>query len=227
MADKLQLEPYTELLRGNFLKYTRKAFQLIPKIASPVILDVGCGSGIQTLELASLTNGKIISIDINDTELAKLRERVVANKLTGRIEVINCSFLKMKFPKESFDIIWGEGIGGFISFEKSLKEWYRFIKPKGVLVLHEDSKKLSKHLKIGIDHNYEILGHFMLPDDAWWKEYYEPLEKQIKDLVSKYEKEPNKIKTLNKYQDEVNSFKKNPQTSGFIILQKKKRIHRG
>ena len=47
---------YSEIDRDRFreplLKYTRKAFQLLPKLDKPRILDVGCGSGVPTIELA-------------------------------------------------------------------------------------------------------------------------------------------------------------------------------
>jgi 2-polyprenyl-3-methyl-5-hydroxy-6-metoxy-1,4-benzoquinol methylase len=35
-------------LRTNLNEYTRKAFQLIPRMEKPRILDVGCGSGVPT-----------------------------------------------------------------------------------------------------------------------------------------------------------------------------------
>ena len=44
-------------IRKRFLKYTRKAFRMLPQIDKPRILDIGCGSGIPTLELARLGQG--------------------------------------------------------------------------------------------------------------------------------------------------------------------------
>ena len=49
-------------LRENLVKYTRKAFELLPKYDNPRILDVGCGAGIPTMELAKLTGGHITGI---------------------------------------------------------------------------------------------------------------------------------------------------------------------
>ena len=40
-------------------RYTRKAFRLLPKLAKPRILDIGCGTGIPALELARLREGEI------------------------------------------------------------------------------------------------------------------------------------------------------------------------
>ena len=60
-------ESYTEELKVNFLKYSREVFPFLPKMEKPRILDLGCGSGSYTIELASLTNGDIIAIDIDHT----------------------------------------------------------------------------------------------------------------------------------------------------------------
>jgi len=142
MNNELSGEIDRDTLRKNFLQYTRKAFHLIPKIDHPHILDIGCGSGIQTIDLAMQCNGNFVAIDINEQELTRMRSRVNVKKLTHRIQVLNCSFWDMDFPNETFDIIWAEGIGGFIDIESSLSEWYRFIKLKGYLVLHDDVRKV-------------------------------------------------------------------------------------
>ena len=43
-------------------KYTRKAFTYLKNLSSePFILDIGCGYGVQTLELARISKGKIIA----------------------------------------------------------------------------------------------------------------------------------------------------------------------
>jgi ubiquinone/menaquinone biosynthesis C-methylase UbiE len=45
-------------------KSTQKAFSYLKNLPSePFILDIGCGYGIQTLELARISKGKIIALD--------------------------------------------------------------------------------------------------------------------------------------------------------------------
>jgi ribosomal protein L11 methylase PrmA len=48
--------------RRRLFKYTRKAFQLLPELDKPCILDVGCGSGVPTIELAKLSNGEVVGL---------------------------------------------------------------------------------------------------------------------------------------------------------------------
>jgi len=40
--------------RERLNKYTRRAFQMLPKVENPHILDIGCGSGVPTIELACM-----------------------------------------------------------------------------------------------------------------------------------------------------------------------------
>lgn len=220
-SEELNLEIYQESLRRNFLKYTKKAFEKIPVIDQPLILDIGCGSGVVTIDLALQSKGKIIAIDIDEVALKKLRKKIEEKKLNDQITVKRCSFKEMEFPDETFDIIWAEGVGGYISIDQSMNKWKRFLKPKGFLVLHDDAKKISSSVKSFSNSNFKLKNHFMLPDDVWWTDYYHPLEKQIKILTENYKINPTILKSLKKHQKEVDTFKKHPQRSGFVILQKK------
>jgi len=58
-----------DLLREGLSKYTRQAFNMLPELDKPRVLDVGCGSGVPTMELARLSNGQIIGLDINQCSL--------------------------------------------------------------------------------------------------------------------------------------------------------------
>lgn len=55
-------------------KYTRKAYNMLLRINEPKILDIGCGPGEQTIELAKISKGKIIGIDIHQPYLDELEK---------------------------------------------------------------------------------------------------------------------------------------------------------
>jgi len=62
--------------RVNLLKYTRRAFETLPNMHNPQILDIGCGTGIPTLALAEMSDGQIVAVDIDQRALDVLNEKV-------------------------------------------------------------------------------------------------------------------------------------------------------
>ena len=208
--------------RENLNRYTRRAFQMLPKTEKPRILDVGCGSGVPTIELAKLSDGKIIGIDINQSLLDNLDRKIQKEGFSGRVKTVKCSLSETNFLDESFDIIWAEGSIRFIGFEKSLKECRRLLKQKSFLVVHDKIETVAnKSIKMS-SYGYKIVNHFQLPEDTWWTEYYRPLEKRIKELYIKYENNSEALKILKEYQNEINMVKRNPKEhrSAFYIMKK-------
>ncbi len=109
-------------IRENLNKYTRRAFKLLPKCKNPHILDIGCGSGVPTIELATISDGHVTGIDIDVTSLNLLQRKIKEIGLNNQVSVIKNSILTMDFPEESFDIIWAEGSIFVIGFENSIKK---------------------------------------------------------------------------------------------------------
>jgi len=222
MSKEIENEINADQLRITFLKYTKKAFEMLPKINNPRILDIGCGSGIPTLELARLSNGEIIGIDIDQSALDELKEKVRKLGLSSRVKTINCSLFELDFESESFDIIWAEGALAPIGFERALKEWRRLLKIKGFIVAHDDLQNKERKLRIIPKYGYVLINHFHLPDDAWWTEYYDPLEKRINEVRNKHKDDPKVPEVVKSYQNEIDAYKKNPKAfrSIFYIMQK-------
>jgi len=209
-------------IRENLNKYTRKAFTLLPKYNNPHILDIGCGTGVPTIELAKISNGQIIGIDINETSLNLLKRKIKELKLSNQVKVIKGSILNMDFPKESFDIIWAEGSVFVIGFENSIKRWYRFLKPDGFLVIHDENNDKNKKLGLIKKHGYSLVGQFEITDKLWLLEYYKPLELLIQKFRHKYPNDSELNNELNKDQIEIDKCKTNSIvfSSFFVIMQK-------
>ena len=223
-GDGSLIESYKEHLRQGLSKYTRKAYEMLPELDKPRILDIGCGSGASTIELARLCNGHIMGLDIDQPLLDKLRRKAEEGGFSNRVKPLKCSMLEMDFADESFDILWSEGSIFVIGFEKGLKEWRRFLKPNGFLVVHDESKNTERKLKHIPDCGYNLLGYFSLPEDAWWIEYYGPLERRIQELRTEYVHDIESLKVLDKEQNEIDMFKKYRESYGsvFFIMQKLK-----
>jgi len=225
-------------------KYTRKAFRMLPKLDKPLILDIGCGSGAPTLELARLSQGEVTGIDINQDYLDRLSRKAREAGLSHEVEAVNRSMFAMDFANESFDIIWSEGSIFIIGFARGLKEWRRFLKPGGFLAVHEvvwlqpdppqaiysywkniypGITTVDQNLKLIQDCGYENLGHFTLPEDAWWTEYYQPLQARVRKLRTKYIHEHEAQLVLDKEQQEIDLFRKYGKwwyRSAFFLMKK-------
>jgi ubiquinone/menaquinone biosynthesis C-methylase UbiE len=224
--EPLLIEINQDYFRENFSKYTREVFRMLPGLEKPRILDIGCGSGVPTIELAKLSDGEVIGIDTDESLLEKLSVKIQEKGFSNRVKIKKCSLFEIDFPDESFDIIWAEGSISIIGFERGLREWKRLLKTNGFLVIHDDIKNMSDKLKKIPNCGYKLINHFSLPEDAWWTEYYKPLEIQIKELRIKYKNDSEALKILKKYQDEIDMVKKNPKGYGsvFYIMQKLQNI---
>jgi len=208
--------------RTRLSEFTRRAFRILPKLEKPHILDVGCGSGVPTIELAKLSDGEIIGIDIDQRLLEKLNRKIEKEGLSNRVKAKKSSLFEIDFPDESFDIIWAEGSIWIIGFERGLKEWRRLLKPNGFLVVHDEIKTVSNKLEKIPKCGYRLIDHFSLPGDAHWTEYYRPLEIRIKELHMKYKDNADALEILKKHQKEIDMVKRNPEehSSAFFVMQK-------
>jgi ubiquinone/menaquinone biosynthesis C-methylase UbiE len=226
MPKDLMFEINQDHFRERLNEYTRKAFRMLPGLEKPRILDIGCGSGVPTIELARLSDGEVIGIDTDESLFEKLSVKIQEKGFSNRVKVRKCSLFEIDFPDESFDIVWAEGSISIIGFERGLREWKRLLKTNGFLVIHDDIKDMSDKLKKIPNCGYKLINHFSLPEDAWWTEYYKPLEIQIKELRIKYKNDSEALKILKKYQDEIDMVKKNPKGYGsvFYIMQKLQNI---
>ena len=211
----------------------------------PRILDVGCGSGVPTLELTRLSKGKIIGIDTDQHSLDRLTRRIEQAGFSGRVKAVNCSMLNLDFPEESFDIIWAEGSTFIIGFERALKEWRHLLKRERFLVAHEMTwshpgppqevynywkglaasgiRTVPEYLEQIPVCGYDVVGYFTLPEDVFWTEYYGPLEQRIQALRPKYINDSSALEVLGKEQQEIDLSRKYHQWYGsaFFVMQKK------
>jgi ubiquinone/menaquinone biosynthesis C-methylase UbiE len=200
-----------DLVRKRLVKYSKKAFRMIPAIEKPRILDIGCGSGVSTLELARLTDGEITGLDIDRNALDRLNRKIEKAGLSERFKTLNRSLLDMEFPDESFDIVWSEGSIFIIGFEKGLQEWKRLIRPGGFMVVHDEMGNVKEKLEQIASCGYELLGYFVLDEEIWRNEYFIPLEKLVNETRKKYTGNQGVLEALNQAQYELDFFRKYPE----------------
>ena len=224
--EKEELQAYKDQLREGLVKYTRKAFKMLPKRPFPCILDIGCGSGVPTMELAKLSDGEIVAIDTSQTALDRLAGKIKKAGLAARVRAENCSMLNIDLPDASFDIIWAEGSIAVIGFEKGLKDWRRLIKTGGLLVVHDDLGDLTEKRKQISQCGYELINLFVLSEDIWWNEYYILLDKKLNEIWIKHASNVKTVTIMDNDQREIDTFKQEPKRyrSVFFVMRKSAQI---
>lgn len=195
---------------------------MLPEMDRPRILDIGCGSGIPTLELARLSNGEIIGLDIDQDLLDELVRRAEEAGLSSRVKAVKASLAEMKFPAESFDVIWSEGSIWVVGFKRGLEEWKRILRLGGFLAVHDEQGDIPKKLKEVSACGYELVGWFAVSKDAWREGYCAPLEKLIEETTTRRVTEPKVLEALRAAQREIEWFKKYPDRSSSVFFVMKK-----
>jgi ubiquinone/menaquinone biosynthesis C-methylase UbiE len=223
LSGEVRFQRQKDRVRGRLLKYTRRAFLMLPKLNKPRILDIGCGSGVPTMELARLSDGEIIGLDIDRNMLEMLQGKIEKAGLSDRIKIMNRSLFDMEFQDESFDVIWSEGSINVIGFKKGLQEWKRLLKPSGFMVIHDERGNVSEKLEQISGCGYKLLGYFGLNEKTWWTEYFVPLEKLIAEARVKYHGVSKVLEAIQDAQREIEMFKKAPERNSSVCFVMQRR----
>ncbi|MDF1614843.1 class I SAM-dependent methyltransferase [Desulfurivibrio sp. AMeS2] len=175
---------------------------------TPMILDLGCGVGGQTLQLAELTTGSIMAIDSHAPSIERLKATLVVRDLSQRVQAQVGDMVHLELPPESFDLIWSEGALYNIGIGKALRICHGLLLPGGYLAFTDAvwrKENPPPEVKASFDLDYpamatatdvvtaiqqgglDFLGRFTLPDEAWWDDFYSPMEQRIKELRGKYD----------------------------------------
>jgi SAM-dependent methyltransferase len=219
---------------------TRKAFSMLTELpANPRILDVACGPGMQTIEIAQLTNGAITALDIRQPFLDELERRARKVATSARIKTIKASMFAMPFERASFDLIWSEGAIYIIGFQAGLAQWKPLLTTHGYMAVTEPCwlkpdvpdevrrnwaddyptmATIEDCLRIVKTCGYRVIGHFMLPKSAWWDDYYSPLESRLMILREKYKDDSSALEEIELSQAEIEIYRKYSDCYGYVFF---------
>lgn len=223
---------------------TKKAFEAIIGLPSnPKILDIGCGTGTQTFDLAEMTDGDITALDNHPPFIDMLNQKAERAGFAHRIHGVVGDMSAPDFKPESFDLIWAEGSIFIIGFEEGLKRWRMLLKPKGYMAVSDlvwlkadPPEKVKNFLRSdtpGVKFaedlladarrlGYRLIDHFFLPDKAWREDYYKPMAQSVPEMRKKYPENQNIQNFLDSLELEIEIFQNYSDYYGyvFIILQK-------
>lgn len=226
-------------------KSTKKAYMTLKGLPkNPHILDIGCGPGMQTIELAKLSDGTIVALDFHQPFLKQLEKSAKEAYVQDRIEPVLGSMFDIKYDDGCFDLIWCEGAIFVIGFEKGLREWRRLLTINGYFVLSEmawlrpdppkevvefmengypEIKTAEENLEIAKSCSYRVVDSFVLPSKSWWDNYYTPIEAKLPSVREKYKDDKESLSFVDFTETEIEMFRKYSDYYGcvFYVLQAK------
>lgn len=101
-----------------------------------VILDIGCGGGVNVERFLGLTDDKVYGIDYSELSVEKSRQLNESKIKSGRCEIRQESVSEMSFGDNTFDIITAfETVYFWPDFKNDLKEVNRILKDDGVFLI--------------------------------------------------------------------------------------------
>lgn len=191
-----------------------EAFQLMLSLsgidtkAKLQIADIGCGTGSSTISLLQNTNAAVTAVELVPVFLEELTVQAKTAGVEERVETLEADMGSLPFADEQFDVIWSEGSIYNIGFTKGVKEWKKFLKPSGVLVVSEitwlttDIPELlrnhweqeypeidtaSNKIAVLEKNGYTPIGYFPLNSDCWLQNYYLPLRANFADFLERHD----------------------------------------
>ena len=188
---------------------TKKMFSLVPGLPEyPAILDIGCGSGMQTINIARLCNkARITAVDVHPPFLTFVKKRAQTAGVSDRVRTVQASMDDLPFSPAIFDLIWAEGSIFIIGVEQGIRYWKKFLKSGGFLGFTEATwftnapservrsfwqenypvmKTVDEIKNLANRARYTCIADFPLPASAWWVDYYTPLLFRLPALEHQY-----------------------------------------
>lgn len=110
------------------------AFHLLGDIHDRVVLDLGCGSGEETIPLRQ-RGAHVIGIDISPDLISLAQQRLQRYGLQAELRV--ASAYNTELPDKSVDVIFCMALLHHLEIARAKNEMLRILKPNGLLIVQE------------------------------------------------------------------------------------------
>lgn len=193
------------------------------------ILDIGCGNGPQTIQLAKHTPGTILATDNHQPFLDELDRRARAAGVRDKIRISLRDMHTLTADDGPFDLIWSEGALFVMGFRQGVAMCRSLLAPGGGLAASEvcwlrpDPPAECREFFAGIypamadvDANlaalracgYEVIDHLILPESAWWEPFYLPLQNRLRMLRGRCAGDSGKLALIESLEKEIDIYRR-------------------
>ncbi|NBD08839.1 class I SAM-dependent methyltransferase [Corallococcus sp. Z5C101001] len=216
---------------------TREALRrLEPLPTSPRVLDLGSGTGRQSLVLARIPGAHVTAVDLHRPYLDRLereaREQGLAEVITTRQEDMG----SLTLPPGAVDLLWSEGAIYLLGFGPGLRRWRPLLAPGGQVAVTEctwltDARppeaarfwstaypsmaSIAENRATAEAEGFTVLDTFTLPASAWWDGYYTPLLQRIERLRPTADAALREV--IAAAEQEVNLYRRHGDSYGYVF----------
>jgi len=243
MADMMDLvyEVFSSLPRGGpgSPETTRRALGLLgPLPQGKPVLDVGCGTGSATLELARAGLSPVSS-DISPLTLRILRERLRDGGLGDSPGLVAADMTALPFAREAFGLIWCEAaVYTAGSLENGLRAFLPHLAPGGFMAVSEavwttsepsgEAKEfwaeypamlaLDEARLVIRDQGLELVGDFLLPDSDWEDHFYAHLERALPEFLERHPGDDQAVELATSLRHEIDVRRRHANEYGYVYF---------
>jgi len=215
----------------------RRAFAMMRHLPTrPRVLDVGCGPGWATLELASITGGSVTAFDLHLPFVVRLASAAQTTGVASCVGAVCADMRMAPFMANSFDLVWSEGALYSIGFREGLAVCRDLARPGGYVAATEVvwtvpeppdevrrwweaeypaiasvNDKAAGVASAGLD----LIGHFTLPAQAWLDNYYKPMHARLAELRDAWVHDPIALQVLEVHEHEILMYERFGHTYGY------------
>jgi len=204
---------------------TLRALALVPGVGPDTrVLDLGCGTGLQTRVLAQHSPARFVAVDNHAPFVDVLNREAERLGIADRIDARVGDMQRLDFAPGSFDVIWCEGAIAIMGVEAGLRDWRRLLVPDGYMAVTEVCwmkpdppadcaafwakeypaiRDASTLLAVIDEYGYETVNHFTLPPSSWWDDYYRPLQQNVTEFRARHRDEPDAQELADQVQREI------------------------
>jgi len=219
---------------GN--EHTLHVLRTLPKQQFRLVVDVGCGTGRQTITLAKKLRTLIHAVDSHEPFLNELMSHARRANLQELVETRCMDMKDIPSIFQNVDLLWSEGAAYNIGFPNALATWVRAIVPGGFVVVSElswlkdtaplvvteffrsgypDMRSVESNIAVAEKAGFEVLNTYTLPRDTWVDGYYDILEPRAQSLLS--HPNPSIREFAGETVKEIEIFQRSEESYGYVF----------
>ena len=216
---------------------TRRALAMMTDLpAQPRVLDLGCGPGAGSSNLASLTGGRVTALDLHAPFVAQQAAASRAAGLSHLLDPVGADMRAVPFAPGVFDLVWSEGALYSIGFREGLALCARLARPGAYVAVSEavwtvpdppvevlrwwaaaypdiasiDEKAAAVHTA-----GLEIVGRFTLPSESWRDHLYAPIKECSAEYRQAWAGDAIGLDVIAEFDTEIEMFERWGHTYGY------------